>query len=286
MKNNLLRSAVIYLAIISLISCDNSDSLEKDPRFVHLDSSNKKLLTENFSKDSALLSFLTGFNEIQENLDQIREKQKIIKVNSTDAELQQNQKDQIIEEIKSINDLLDKNKKQIGFVQSKLKNANLKISSLEKMIERLSGQVAEKDAEIVSLKEELGRVNNELKGLMAEYSNRVIESDEKTNQLNTAYYAFGNSKELRDHGVITKEGGFIGIGKTEKLMKDFNKTYFTKIDISDTREIPLACKKAKLITSHASGSYQLTGTGKIEKLVISNPEEFWSASKYLVILVE
>ena len=75
-------------------------------------------------------------------------------------------------------------------------------------------------------------------------------------------------------------------GISEKLMKDFNKTYFTKIDISDTREIPLACKKAKLITNHATGSYQLTGTGKIEKLVISNPEEFWSASKYLVILVE
>ena len=95
------------------------------------------------------------------------------------------------------------------------------------------------------------------------------------------------SKELIAQGVLTKEGGFIGIGKAEKLKEDFNKNYFTQIDITESMSIPLACKKAKLITTHPSGSYKFDGPeGKIEKLTITNSEEFWSVSKYLVVVVE
>jgi hypothetical protein len=87
--------------------------------------------------------------------------------------------------------------------------------------------------------------------------------------------------------VLTKEGGFIGMGKAEKLKADFNKTYFTQVDVSETTSIPLACKKAKLITVHPTESYKFDGPeGKIEKLIITNTEEFWSTSKYLVIVVD
>ena len=45
--------------------------------------------------------------------------------------------------------------------------------------------------------------------------------------------------------------------------------------------------KAKLLTVHPSDTYKFDGTkDKIEKITITNPEEFWSASKYLVIEVE
>jgi len=105
--------------------------------------------------------------------------------------------------------------------------------------------------------------------------------------MNKAWYAFGTSKELITQGVLTKEGGFIGIGKAAKLKDDFNKSYFTQLDITETNSIPLASKKAKLITTHSSNSYKLEGLkGKIEKLNITNPEEFWATSKYLVIVVE
>jgi hypothetical protein len=105
--------------------------------------------------------------------------------------------------------------------------------------------------------------------------------------LNTAYYAFGTSKELIKNNVLTKEGGFIGMGKTAKMKEDFNKAYFTKVDASTTNEIVLGAKKAKLITTHPSGSYKIEGAdGKAEKLVILNSDDFWSASKYLVIVVE
>jgi Txe/YoeB family toxin of Txe-Axe toxin-antitoxin module len=137
------------------------------------------------------------------------------------------------------------------------------------------------------LKTQLEKLNVELSEVSMNYVAAQQLLEDKTGKLNTAYYAFGTSKELVKQGVLTKEGGFIGIGKAEKLKDDFNKSYFTKIDISETPSIALACKKAKLITIHPTGSYKFEGPdGKIEKLIITNPEEFWSASKYLVVEVE
>jgi hypothetical protein len=113
------------------------------------------------------------------------------------------------------------------------------------------------------------------------------ESAVKTEKLNTAYYAFGTSKELIKNNVLTKEGGFIGLGKTQKVKEDFNKNYFTKVDVTALSEIPLGAKKAKLVTTHPGGSYRIDGAdGKAEKLVITNTEDFWSASKYLVVVIE
>ena len=118
------------------------------------------------------------------------------------------------------------------------------------------------------------------------YTIAVEESTQKTEELNTAFYAFGTSKELVKQGVLTKEGGFIGIGKAAKLKDDFNKSYFTKVDITKVLSISILAKKAKLITSHPASSYKFVGEGKVDKLEITDSKEFWSVSKYLVIVVE
>ena len=97
---------------------------------------------------------------------------------------------------------------------------------------------------------------------------------------------FEHCYRLIEQKVITKEGGFVGLGRILKLMEDFNKDYFTKIDITELKEIPLNFKKVKLVTTHPSSSYTLKGEEPIEKIVINDATEFWSASKYLVILVE
>ncbi|MBL7882914.1 MAG: hypothetical protein JNL69_02515 [Bacteroidia bacterium] len=137
------------------------------------------------------------------------------------------------------------------------------------------------------LKSELERLNIEMASLNLNYQEANQEIGVKTEKLNTAFYAFGTSKELIKNGVLTKEGGFIGIGKSQKVKEDFNKNYFTKVDITTTSEIVLGSKKAKLVTSHPADSYKIEGAeGKAEKIVITNAENFWSVSKYLVIVVE
>ena len=97
-------------------------------------------------------------------------------------------------------------------------------------------------------------------------------------QLNTAYYVFGTKKELQEQNVLQK-------GKV--LQGNFNKNYFTKIDIRVDKEIKLYSKKAELLTSHPAGSYTLKLDAQQQYVLrITDPQKFWGASKYLVVLVK
>jgi hypothetical protein len=104
--------------------------------------------------------------------------------------------------------------------------------------------------------------------------------------LNTAYFAFGSKKELLDNKVISTEGGVLGLGKNKELAADFNKDYFTEVNITELKEIPLGYKKIEFTTNHPEDSYKLVETEMIDKLVITDAKKFWSVSKYLVIVVK
>jgi len=238
-------------------------------------------------QDSSIQEFIQGFNEIQANLDEIKAKEKIVSTNSKDAETRKSKEDQIVADIQSIYDVMNKNKQRLETMRSKLKASNKKNEELEKFINRLTAELEQKDAEITDLKTQLEHLNIEMTNLNTTYQEEIQSGQVKTEKLHTAYYAFGTAKELIKNNVLTKEGGFIGLGKSQKVKEDFNKDYFTKIDITSVNVIPLGAKKAKLVTTHPAGSYKIEGAdGKAEKLTITNAEDFWSASKYLVVVIE
>ncbi|MES2397552.1 MAG: hypothetical protein V4549_16200 [Bacteroidota bacterium] len=238
-------------------------------------------------QDSSIQSFIRGFNEIQDNLDIIKEKEKIVSAASKDSETRKTKEEQIVADIQTIYDVMNKNKQRLSSMRANLKASNNKNAELEKFITRLTAEIEAKDAQIGDLKTQLEQLNVAMTNLNVTYQEITQESEVKTEKLNTAFYSFGTSKELIKNGVLTKEGGFIGLGKIQKMKDDFNKNYFTQVDISTTNTIVLAAKKAKLITTHPSASYKIEGAeGKAEKLTILNAEDFWSTSKYLVIVVE
>lgn len=238
-------------------------------------------------QDSSIQEFIRGFNEIQDNLDVIKEKEKIVSASSKDPETRKSKEEQIVADIQTIYDVMNKNKQRLATMRTKLKESNKKNEELEKFINRLTAEIEEKDGQIANLKSELERMNIELTNLNTTYQEEVQSGQVKTEKLNTGYYAFGTAKELIKNGVLTKEGGFIGLGKSQKMKEDFNKDYFTKVDITSVNVIPLGAKKAKLITTHPAGSYKIEGAdGRAEKLTITNADDFWSASKYLVVVIE
>ena len=236
-------------------------------------------------KDAVIQELVSSFNEIQENLNTIKEKEKIISKVTSDGDVK-SKEDQIKEDIQSIYDLMAKNKDRIGSLSKKLKNSKLQIDGLEKMIENMQATLSLKDSEIEELKTKIEGLNVELSNLTTNYKAVENESNQKTEIINTAFYAIGTFKELKENNVITKEGGIIGLGKTTKLSSDFNKEYFTKINIEKTTSINLGAKKIKILTTHPSNSYKLIGEKPIGKLEITNTKEFWSASKYLVIILD
>ena len=235
--------------------------------------------------EAAVQEFVNAFNEIQDNLTAIKEKEKIVSTQNQSGDVK-SKEESIKEDIQSIYDLLAKNKDRIGSLSDKLKKSKSKIAGLEQMITTLQAQIDSKDGEIGALKASLEAKNIELSNIVMNLETVEQESSAKTEKLNTAFYAIGTKKELIERGVITKEGGFIGIGKTAKIKDNFNKNYFTKIDVSNTTFINIAAKKAKIVSNHPSNSYKLIGEKTIEKIEITNSEDFWASSKYLVIVIE
>jgi len=281
----LAASLLLTIGSLSITSCGGDKEKEVNPLADSLQSVNGELSGKLGEKELALQEFITNFNEIQENLNAIKEKEKIVSSNSTQGDVK-SKEDQIKEDIQAIYDLMSKNKNRIGSLTQKLKNSNLKLEGLEKMIENLQNSINLKDEEIADLKTRMEGLNIELSNLTTNYQEVETENQVKTNEINTAYYAIGTSKELKEKNVISKEGGFIGIGKTTKVKSDFNKEYFTKVNIEQTASINIGSRKAKIITTHPSSSYKIIGEKPVEKIEITNAKEFWSASKYLVIIIE
>ncbi len=287
MKNFKIIAVAFVLSISSLTfnSCGNDSAEKTNPVEDSLKNLNGELNGKLGEKEAALQEFIASFNEIQENLNAIKEKEKIVAKASSGGDVK-SKEEQIKEDIASIYDLMSKNKNRIGALTKKLKDSNLKLSGMEKMIENLQNSLALKDVEIEDLKNTIQRMDIELSYLASNYHASEQENSLKTEELNTAFYAIGTKKELKEKKVITKEGGFIGIGKSTKINSDFNKEYFTKINITQTNSINLGAKKVKLLTTHPSTSYKLVGEKPIEKLEITDAKEFWGTSKYLVIVIE
>jgi copper chaperone CopZ len=58
------------------------------------------------------------------------------------------------------------------------------------------------------------------------------------------------------------------------------------VDLAD-KEVRLYSKKAELLTSHPAGSYTLKLDAQQQYVLrITDPQKFWGASKYLVVLVK
>ncbi len=281
----LVAGLILSIGSSTFTGCKHDPEVVKNPLADSLAAVNGNLSGQLNEKEAALQEFIASFNEIQENLNAIKEKEKIVTAESGKGDVKSKQ-GQIKEDIQSIYDLMAKNKNRIGSLTKKLKDSNLKLEGMEKMIENLQMSIDQKDAEIADLKAKMEGLNIELSNLNTNYQAVSAESAGKTEMLNTAFYAIGTSKELKDKKVISREGGFIGLGKTTTVNSDFNKEYFTKIDVEQTLSINIGAKKAKVITSHPKSSYKLVGEKPIEKLEITNPKEFWSASKYLVIVID
>lgn len=281
----LVAALVLTIGSVSFTSCGDDKEKEVNPLADSLAGVNGELNGKLSEKEAAMQEFISSFNEIQENLNAIKEKEKIVSSASSHGDVK-SKEDQIKEDIQAIYDLMSKNKNRINSLSKKLKNSNLKLEGLEKMIENLQNTINLKDSEIAELKTKMEGLNIELSNLTTNYQEVEAEVAVKNEELATAYYAIGTSKELKEKNVISKEGGFIGIGKTTKVKEDFNKEYFTKVNIEQTASINIGAKKAKIITTHPSGSYKIVGEKPVEKIEITNAKEFWSASKYCVIVIE
>jgi septal ring factor EnvC (AmiA/AmiB activator) len=243
------------------------------------------------ARDSVINEWISTFSDIEKNLAMIKEKEKIITISSNDVEFSKDQRERILEDIKYINTLLDENKKKIASLNAQLKKSGGTIKALQVKITELEASMKLSETEISDLKTTLAdkdfkieQLNAEMTDMQVNIERKDAEIVNKTAGLNKAYYAYGTFKELKAQGIVTKEGGFIGLGKKISLIENFPDSAFTLINITETTTIPVNAKDAKLITEHPTGSYAFIRKNNIvESVEIKDPAQFWKISKYAVV---
>lgn len=254
-----------------------------DPRYQQLKEDTDRAQAMVAERDSTINALFATFNKINDNLRDIRTKQGQLTSPTGASPEGPDMEERIMNDIRGIDELLAENRELIGRMRSQAKSSAQGLKALEQTVAGLEQSMAEKDREVETLKEELSSANSSLATLIDMYRDKSQLADMQRNELNTAYYAVGTSKELRAAGVLTKEGGVAGIGGTNKLNMDhLPRDVFQQIDVLRTQEITGLAGKPKLVTSHPSGSYRLDD-GRLE---ITDPNTFWSVSKYLVVVVD
>ena len=241
-------------------------------------------------KENEITDMMTTFSDIEEGFREITEAQSRVTLAKQGEGTSSAQR--IRENMQFIQSTMKQNKELINKLKQQVREGSIKSEQLKKLVENLTQQMEEKDRQLQALREELDRkdihiaeLDERVADLNANVENLTEETTQKTQtinqqdkQLNTAWFVFGTKKELKEQKIL--DDG-------EVLRSNFNKEYFTKIDIRIDKEIKLYSKSAEMLTAHPSSAYTLQrDANKQYVLRITDPQLFWSTSKYLVILVK
>lgn len=282
MKNIL----IMAMCLMALASCKQEKVTPALPQNSQVDSLSRIIE----QKDNEINDMMELFNEVEEGFRLISEAENRVNLvkNGEGADKAQ----RIRENIQFIQQRLSQNRELIAKLRQQLRESSIKGDQLKRTLDNLVKQLEEKDGQLRDLRAQLdakdihiAELDQTISDLHQDVDNLKGESQQKSNtintqdkQLHTAWFVFGTKKELKEQGIL--DGGKV-------LQGNFNKNYFTKIDIRVEKEIKLYSKSAKLLTMHPSSSYTLARDSKNQYVLrINNPQIFWSTSKYLVIQVK
>ena len=230
-------------------------------------------------KENEITDMMTTFSDIEEGFREITEAQSRVTLAKQGEGTSSAQR--IRENMQFIQSTMKQNKELINKLKQQVREGSIKSEQLKKLVENLTQQMEEKDRQLQALREELDRkdihiaeLDERVADLNANVENLTEETTQKTQtinqqdkQLHTAWFVFGTKKELKEQNVLS-DG--------EVLRSNFNKEYFTKIDIRIDKEIKLYSKSAKILTAHPSNAYTLQrDANKQYVLRITDPQLFW-----------
>ena len=277
---------VIALCLAGLVACDNTKQQAATNDTEKTDSLNRIIE----QKDNEINDMLSTLNEIQDGFRQISAAENRVTL-AKDGE-STNKATQIRNDMSFIAQTMKHNRELIAKLQKQAREGSVAAEQLKTTIENLTAELEDKTQQLAVLRNELAQkdvhiaeLDQTVNTLNEDVAQLKTETEEKTNtinnqdrQIHTAWYVFGTKKELKANRIV--EDGKV-------LQSNFNKSYFTKIDIRVDKEIKLYSKSAKLLTAHPASSYTLQpDASKQYVLRITNPDVFWSTSKYLVIQVK
>lgn len=283
---------IFALCLTALASCNEGTKKAENAARAERDSLNQVIA----QKDDEINDMMTTLIDIEDGFREITDAQNRVTLAKQGEGTSSKQR--IAENFQYIQSMMQQNKDLIAKLQRQVRESSVKGDKLKKVIASLQEQMEKKDQQIAEMQAQLdlkdihiGELNTEISNMKDDARAMQSENDaqakklqEQDKQLNTAWFVYGTKDELKKQQILTKDGLF---SKTKILQGNFNREYFTKIDIRVDKEIKLYSKDAKVLTSHPASSYRLTADANKQLILrITDPQSFWSTSKYLVIQVK
>ncbi|MBQ9639333.1 MAG: hypothetical protein IJV22_07240 [Bacteroidales bacterium] len=289
MKNRFVYVATCVALMLTAASCSNNE--EQIAAQQRMDSLQNIIDT----KDGEIEALFDVLNQIEDNLSVISAKYSNVKeMKRGNMESNYNVKGEIKEQMTTIESMMAENKKKIGELNARLASMGKENSKLQDFVNSLQERMAQQEAQISDLTSELEQKQVVIRNLNENVTTLTQSNREKDEfiamqaaEANKAYFVVGSYKELKELGIVSKSGGFIGIGKKQNTTGDMDTEKFTMIDRSRVTTISINQRKAVVISKHPSDSYELVpdddDPSVVAFLKILNPAAFWKYTDYLVV---
>ena len=282
-----MKKVLYLLCCTCLAGCSQKTDNTKDLALAHQRDSLESIIQQ---KDNEINDIMGTMNDIEAGFRAINEAEQRVSVARQVEGTSSSER--IRENMRYIQQAMQQNRELINKLRNQVRQGNVHSEQLRRTVDNLARQMEEKDTQIRHLQAELQAKDvqiGELTEQVNDLSNNVSTLREETTQksqtistqdkqLNTAWFVYGTKSELKEQKILQD-------GKV--LQSNFNREYFTKIDIRVDKENRLYSRSAKLLTSHPASSYTLEQDAQKQYVLrIQNPQLFWSTSKYLVVLVK
>ena len=273
--------------------------VESSPKYKALEAERDSLTVVAANVTTDFESSLRTINEIETALQTVREAENIIMVESAEGNT-----NYAVSQIEAIDRTIQQNKAKIADLEKQLADAGSKSKQLTATINRLKGELNDKDSYITNLRKELNAsqakvvelsdqvedLNQNVEALNVNIENLNAQSEEQQTTirlqdaaLNTVYYYVAPMDVLKENGLVTKNGVF----SKESVSMSLNKEIMHTADRRELSIIPLNTKKAIIMTNHPESSYQITkDDDDMLSLVIVDKKAFWNISNYLIISIK
>ncbi|WP_305982316.1 hypothetical protein [Roseivirga thermotolerans] len=302
MKKTMLNKIKLPMALmlsgaVVLSSC----SKKKDEQIAQQSSQIETIQQELAERDSTYNELIGMLNKAEEQVAEISRRENLVV--STSGEEGKKKEGQLLEELQLIDELVKESNASIQNLKAQLKKSNVQLNAFQNRIDKLSDMLDVQKETITQLRAEVASKNQQIelistkydsiqiqtvdqKQLIAEQTREIELLNDTNNKLNKVHYAVGTFKELKEKGLVDKEGGFLWIGRTIDLKATANTEDFVETDIREFSELKIDASKFELVTEHPKDSYTIVQdeiNENVKYLKVTDAKKFWEISNYLVV---
>jgi FtsZ-binding cell division protein ZapB/outer membrane murein-binding lipoprotein Lpp len=289
------RLPLLVLAAATVVACDRSrPELERTVAEV------QELSAQKDSLLSDVLATTQFVSELSTELNRVKRIDAGKPVEGLPSELEgkspREQRAAILARVQELTARLAESEQRLAASRARVQRLTGSNTDLERQLAQYDSTIGALRVVIESQKTEIAALGEQVAGLQQQTVALAAEKDTLVQTVATvaaerdrAFYIIGTEDFLVKSGVLVKRGGVMGMGRSLLPAVTLDEGKFTAIDRLRDSVIafPDAAKAYRIVTRQdPNGLEVLPGKdGRIKGgLKIKSPEQFWAASRYLIIV--